>query len=140
MKIDITKPVRCRNGWKAEVFAERDGELWGRIKDNKGEWHPRSWNLNGRFCSCDSPYYIDLIQVEEPKEPKRVPLCARDIPPGSAVKHKRWADSCYEMVLSTNDFIIGTHYRNLKCEELQSEGWLIKRPGEDWKPCWKEEV
>lgn len=65
---DFSKPgfYRTRNGGKAEVFAMRDGFLWGRIIYGDSTFRSYSWRENGIE---DGPH--DLIAPwTEPRKPR----------------------------------------------------------------------
>lgn len=83
-----------------------------------------------------------------PAPPKLVPLEARDVPPGSVLSRADWAKGTWDMVVSVTSFGIYTakgnagepvQYRMRQWQALQRDGWLIKRPDEDWTRCEKEE-
>lgn len=68
--------------------------------------------------------------------PKRVPLEAKDVPPGSVFRTPAVFDTWYmpTFVSPTNlQFASST----VSYKDLHSR-WEIKRPGEGWKPCSKE--
>ena len=58
---------RMRNGEKAEVFAERDGNLFGRIKNEAADWQG-----TGHFYDDYEPNGLDLlspwVEAEKPFE------------------------------------------------------------------------
>lgn len=63
--IDITKPVKLRNGLYAEIWKMSDGYIWGRYV-NGGTWYPMSWKPNGSSAAMRSG--LDLINVTEDEE------------------------------------------------------------------------
>ncbi len=71
-------------------------------------------------------------------EPKRVPLGPEDVPPGSVLNGGN-DDSEWLLIHSINRRELRLSDRNiLTYEELSKCGYRIKRPGQDWQPCWKE--
>ncbi len=79
-----------------------------------------------------------ILAGEPPAQ--RVPLEAKDIPPGSAIK--RPDDPSWAMVVVCMTTAIESAHSggtwNTRLKELMSEGWLILRPGQtEWEPCSK---
>lgn len=86
-----------------------------------------------------------------PQPTRRVPLEAKDVPPGSVFRPIEWGDtpsfvtlaSVRKMAVVFNAGDLGKHLCDQgKCASTSwhvlMDQWLIKRPGEDWQPCSKE--
>ena len=57
---------RMRNGERAEVFAERDGELWGRRQLNSEVWSLWRWVVDGTEANgCQHKFDLISPWVEE---------------------------------------------------------------------------
>lgn len=56
---------RTRGGYEYEIFAERDGELYGRAKDMAGYWQAKIWRFDGTDASIAKQY--DLLPIEPEK-------------------------------------------------------------------------
>jgi|GEM_PF-4408506 len=74
-------------------------------------------------------------------EPQIVPLGPEDVPPGSVFQGRNefaaeYYTPCY-VGLSVVEFRDGANF-SLNYTQLVEREWKIKRPGEDWKPCYKE--
>lgn len=71
MKLDYSSGVVTRDRQEAEVFAERDGRLWGRYKsrDAMAQWAPGSWYADTGRYSKNYSDGTDLIA--KPKLEKR---------------------------------------------------------------------
>jgi hypothetical protein len=72
-----------------------------------------------------------------------VPLEAKDVPPGSAFRWDKWnaGDFCMISAVTTMGFYtyaLGPLAAFVSFEDAASHKSYIKRPGEDWKPCYKE--
>ena len=67
-------------------------------------------------------------------EPVMVPLGPQDVPPGSVIRHV--GSEYWSLVIYANREIVKLHDRGIKYEHL-CPTYEIKRPGEDWKPCYK---
>lgn len=77
-------------------------------------------------------------------EPKRVPLTAEDVPPGSVFRSSKPRESEDAAVwfvplgiVARGICLLGN--KVLLWHELETR-YEIRRPGEDWKPCHKEAV
>lgn len=73
-------------------------------------------------------------------EPRKVPLGPDDVPPGSVFRSKELPDGW--IAPTSVSAGAGCYFHDevvfrYKWAELQ-EKQEIKRPGEDWQPCWKE--
>ena len=68
-------------------------------------------------------------------EPVMVPLGPEDVPPGSVVSLE--TSSGWVAIQIATSMGLCLPDRSLPWGTLLSEGWKIKRPGEDWKPCGK---
>lgn len=74
-------------------------------------------------------------------EPKTVPLGPEDVPPGSVFRPVSFKENEYY-----NPLHVGMHMISLadtvlftrKWAQMHEDGWLIKRPGQDWQPCSKQ--
>jgi hypothetical protein len=69
-------------------------------------------------------------------------LSCGDVPPGSVFKRVEYAETATWTapiyVLETCvEFHDSSKVFQVTYQELAAE-WLIKRPGQDWQPCWKE--
>jgi hypothetical protein len=70
-------------------------------------------------------------------EPRLVPLGPEDVPPGSVFRHKAAVDQVWAAPTSVEVHDLQLGGKAYSYIFLQRE-FLIKRPGEDWKPCHKE--
>ena len=62
---------RMRNGERAEVFAERDGELWGRRQLNSEVWSLWRWVVDGTEANgCQHKFDLisPWVEAEKPFE------------------------------------------------------------------------
>lgn len=76
----------------------------------------------------------------KPTPPKRVPLEAKDVPPGSCLGVKGLIGKGWSAILSVGHKGISINLNSLTFEELM-DGYEISRDnGKTWSPCWKEEV
>jgi len=55
MKIEMGKQYRTLDGREVEIFAVKDGRVWGREKDGRGTWVSNSWDINNV-----SPYLVEV--------------------------------------------------------------------------------
>lgn len=134
MKIDTTKPLELTDGTPVSLIGVcKNGDIVGEYKrGSQNTLH--SWTNEGKPCQ----WTPELRNVHEPEpEPKRIPLGNADVPPGSAIKQPHWVG--WKIITSIGPKGIATQYERINYECLMSDGWLIKRPGEEWKPCWKLE-
>ena len=72
---------------------------------------------------------------------KRVPLEASDVPPGSIVRHWAMKPNLWAEVLRIyhNSMVVFSEENGFEAIPFDDAGcWEIKRPNEDWNPCWKE--
>lgn len=77
-------------------------------------------------------YEIRLIP-----EPVKVPLGPEDVPPGSALRISKHAET-WELIIATDSLgVYNSDNKLIGWDELESD-YEIKRPGEEWKPCHKE--
>lgn len=68
-KLDYSNGVQTRDGREAEVFAEREGRLWGRMKVGATfVWAHAAWEIDGSMIPHSTNVY-DLIPL--PKLEKR---------------------------------------------------------------------
>ena len=71
-------------------------------------------------------------------EPVMVPLGPEDVPPGSVLRKGCWPEHAWQMVVFAGTTHVTTGSNHLAYySELMGDKWVIKRPGEDWKPCHK---
>lgn len=127
---------------KLAVFtAWLDGKEWQYQDTTRQGW------VNGsEVCPRYNSGYIYRVK----QTPKRVPLEAKDIPPGSVfrgageVKYDGWCaiTSCSETGIRYwrhCDPLIGEGFqREITWAELMENDAQVKRPGEDWVECSKE--
>jgi len=67
--IDITKPVRTRDGREAEVFFEKEGKLYGRVRFQT-IWQGSDWDLYGNFSPSFPGICLDIHNI--PPEPVKI--------------------------------------------------------------------
>jgi hypothetical protein len=111
-------------------------------------WERGKWNNNGGRglvgCLLSMTYRVP-ISTPFPEPPKKVVMArlgTEDVPPGSVVAPFQWYDSkrWYMVLVAANsgvDIKSDGDEEFLSYETLQKDGWRIKRPGDDWKPCEK---
>lgn len=80
---------KCRDGSKAEVFAERGGRLFG-IHENEA----KIWAINGWLDEHGTPSVIDLISPW-PTEPEKVELMINIYKTGMCVDDGESTDNYY---------------------------------------------
>ena len=112
-------------------------------------WERRS---NGSLPWCVTTNQDPAISVINdweirlaPPPPEPVPLSSEDAPIGSVFMEpanvgKYGLAYIIPMQVASNGFVFGSVSRGAKLvtwEAAMDEGWLIKRPGEEWKPCSK---
>jgi hypothetical protein len=96
---------------------------------------------NTNWVTTDNPKWNSLLYDYRIRPtPRLVPLEAGDVVPLSCIKREEWRDGVWAMVTAVE--MLGIEYVNADTIErlpfdLLADGWLIKRPGEDWKPCSK---
>lgn len=77
-------------------------------------------------------------------QPKRVPLEAKDVPPGSVFKLKDWGPGehrQYFQVVKGGIFWTNEQQFTFTWNELLDQDWQISRDnGKTWEGCWKEQV
>ena len=74
-------------------------------------------------------------------EPKTVPLGPEDVPPGSVFRPVSFKENEYYNPLHVGMHMIilaDTVLFTRKWAQMHEDGWLIKRPGQDWQPCSKQ--
>lgn len=133
------------DGWTKEMLP--DGwrpYLKGEEKVNGDEYYNMFREFRGE--TGDGSYffpafwYITKRPLPAPK-PKtvKVPLEASDIPPGSIIAYRnRIAETWFTVQgVKHKGVLIATTDRVVYFDDLM-RNWEIKRPGEDWKPCYKE--
>jgi hypothetical protein len=70
-------------------------------------------------------------------EPIKVPLELEDVLPNSVIRVSSNKDRWY-LILSANPFGVVTNIvENLSFRALMEKQWEIKRPNQDWEPCYK---
>ena len=92
------------------------------------------------FDSKIEPQWLGNMDYRvKPPAPVPVPLGPKDITPGSVVGIPSRVTGTWFTVLSVyaGGVTLNTEKSDYTWQEL-ADGWLIKRPGEDWKPCSKE--
>jgi hypothetical protein len=88
----------------------------------------RDWDVN----------HLAALQAYRRKLTKRVPLGPEDVPPGSVFRsalNTRGEWTAPHSVTAVGVWFVRT---NEWAYATLVDGWEIKRPGEDWKPCSKE--
>lgn len=122
------------DGWRPYLKGEEKvngDEYYNMFREFRGETGDGSY-------SFPAFWYITKRPLPAPK-PKtvKVPLEASDIPPGSVIRHKNWEKSDWAITVKVNDREVHTHLSLLNYDVLFAN-WEIKRPGEEWKSCYKE--
>lgn len=133
------------DGWTKEMLP--DGwrpYLKGEEKVNGDEYYNMFREFRGE--TGDGSYffpafwYITKRPLPAPK-PKtvKVPLEASDIPPGSIIAYRnRIAETWFTVQgVKHKGVLIATTDRVVYFDDLM-RNWEIKRPGEEWKSCYKE--
>jgi hypothetical protein len=70
-------------------------------------------------------------------EPIKVPLELEDVPPNSVIRVSSNKNRWY-LILSANPFGVVTDIvENLSFRAVMEKQWEIKRPNQDWEPCYK---
>lgn len=106
---------------------------------NKHNFELDKWSAVNTPIFCDALFYR-LVPIQQPK---RVPLSAADVPPGSHVGET--PDKWRVVLMTTDDMVVlpsllmGDGVTRLPYGELMCNEWWIRRPGEEWVPCWKLE-
>jgi hypothetical protein len=97
----------------------------------------------GEWLDSDANQDWDVNQLAAPqayrrKLIKRVPLEAKDVPPGSVFKSNKCAYGDWVAPYAVTNVGVWFVRTNEWNYAALMDGWEIKRPGEDWKPCSKE--
>jgi len=102
-------------------------------RDRLGEWkHIKS-------MSFTNPLQAEYRRAPDPVPPKRVPLEPQDIPPGSALRLAKMPHEWFTVLNVVGQHIYWAVGTRIAAREIASLcKWEIERPGEDWKPCYKE--
>jgi len=97
------------------------------------DWPDTSMNLN-RICDGGGTRRWRIKP-----EPKMVPLGPEDVPPGSAIRGAKWSPANWAQVRRVESCWVHLDDAVIEFARLQSEGWLIHRPGNPvWLKCEKE--
>jgi len=101
------------------------------------------WNLVTSSNGCENAFY-DGIEIRlAPPPPEPVPLTAEDVPPGSVIRSPYNPRGWVAPAFIRDDGLGFVVYKNdgkvtfVRYTTLLDESYLIKRPGEEWKPCSK---
>lgn len=88
----------------------------------------------------------DVYSYRRKPTPRTVDLGPEDVPPGSVLRHETFTNEWRGIVSVGKRGVycatLGIYAADceiLEWSELRTEGWLIKRPGDDWKKCEKDE-
>ena len=141
MQLQAGKYYKTRDGRKAYCIGENvvseKPDRWAVSIEGDEDFSLADYYPGGSYLG-EGESREDLVSewVDSP-EPEKVPLKPEDIPPGSAIKDIGVSET-WRLITSISDsevfYSCGSseayHYLKTNCE--------IKRPGEDWKPCWKE--
>jgi len=64
--IDITKPMRLRDGSEFDFWKIDNNKIHGRYKAENGEWFADSWDLDGMlYFNVKSESYLDIVNYNE---------------------------------------------------------------------------
>lgn len=118
-------------------------ELAARVIRGDLEWEYKfreEWVSGKNFDLMKALDACDVIRIKP--ETKRVPLGPEDVPLGSGIRSDAYPSLIHALVLRSahNGVCICGQTGNpyiVEWTELMDE-WQIKRPGQDWMPCWKE--
>lgn len=121
----------------AELKAARKAGKMIQFRRPFGEWSDMSMGIPDWYF----PVGQYRIKPEPPKQPRLVPLTADDIPPGSIMRNVHChPDVKFWAITSVNKLGIVFNSVVWTWDHLFIPHWEIKRPGEDWRLCSKEEV
>ena len=146
-------PEYLQPGWRKLGVEEvmKEGDL---IVRNMGTIVEPVKYWAGSMVGSKQSLFRDLeVYTREPlpKPKKMVPLTADDVPPGSVVRYESWQSGLYTTVLKTTTGAIvvpqvlitengdQAGLGIISFDQLQ-KFWKIKRPGQDWQKCEKEEI
>lgn len=95
--------------------------------------------IEGNKWGTSSVFESELEPYTEPLPPlERMPLEAGDVCPGSVFRLAHWETGCHRCYAGIEKSGIRWNEGTLDSfEQLNKDGWLIKRPNEDWMPCSK---
>ena len=127
-----TRPIPLPDKWAKEKAAFAEGKV---IQSR--------WTKSDSLYWSDNlgPVWLDEHEYRIKPEPVMVELGPEDVPIGSAVKSKDWADSVWAMVnwVGATGINIATKDGWKNYSDLRQDGWLIHRPSKPgiWEKCEK---
>lgn len=113
------------------------------IQYNEGPPHAPQWE------DIETPSFgARLKEYRIKPTPKRVPLSAEDVPPGSVIHGSGevgWPGWCLITSCSNTGIRLWRHglpneQDEIRWDKLMAGGYEIKLPGGEWQPCWKEQA
>ena len=125
MLTTVTIECDLPDGYEAVAWrVPKDGELYYSLSTS-----------GARVASSATLMGMILRKIE----PRRVPLEAKDVPPGSAVRAT--SGGCWQMVTFAGGSHIGiANGLSENYGVMMTLGWQILRPDGEWEPCSKMEV
>jgi len=131
-KIDINKPIRTVSSktpvYIVTYFGRDPYPIVGYIGERTDL---DTWNFKGENGTGEQT-------IENYEPPVMVQLEAKDILPFSLLKHKDYTDDQWGLITDYTHNGVYAWRKYLSYITLKNEGWLIKRPNENWKKCEKE--
>jgi len=119
--------------WAAEKAAFAEGKTIQYRSLNTDGWEDLK---NGPLWVRTENYPFKPEYRVKP-EPIKVPLELEDVPPNSVIRVSSNKDRWY-LILSANPFgVVTSIVENLSFRALMEKQWEIKRPNQDWEPCYK---
>ena len=93
-------------------------------------------SLGDNWYACIPNWRYPVHEYRIKPELQKVPLGPEDVPPGSVL---RVQEGGWKMIIGATPEGVNTLDHGLiNYGLIQDNIWQIKRPGEDWQPCWKE--
>ena len=135
MQLEAGKLCKTRNGRKVGIIGV---DIWSvdsfSVCGNVIGVGIFTYTPEGRENSFkESPYDI----VDEWTEPEKVPLWPEDFPPGSVILDTREQGHAWQMITAVYENSVEVASGIFGFSDLVLH-WKVKRPGEDWRPCWRE--
>jgi hypothetical protein len=145
-----------RLDWRRTPKPVPPGDLtWEEAKrlHEAGEPVEYLWPAGAKYWTRADCWFSNMSGVEEAAyrrkpAPKRVPLGPEDVKPGSVFRWDCWGAQKGMQHSWAWIYYVGVYgivvQIALNCSATSiswakaMDGGSIKRPGEDWKPCWKE--
>lgn len=136
--ITTTHPFRTRRPlpepWAAEKAAYAEGKtIQYRSTSTTGWVDIESWPM---WMVTENHSFKPEYRVKP--EQIKVPLEVQDVPPNSVIRTSLMNNGRWYSILSAGHYGVVTHnMNNLSFRDMMDGKWEIKRPNQEWEPCYK---